>query len=68
MAKYCKPLPLSHYTFINHAVKQEKTMSNFTNAKQKEIYNETIDHVKVTETYMLLKYFRIKRTATNSFT
>ena len=68
MTKYSKPLPLSHYTFINYAVKQEKAINNFTNAKQKKIYNEIIDHVKVTETYMLLKYFRIKCTATNSFT
>ena len=52
LPKYWKLLPLSH-TFIDHAVKHKKTINNnniiiiiiFT-----EIYNETIDHGRVTET------------------
>ena len=40
---------MSH-TFIDHAVKHKKTINNITNKKQKEIYNETIDHGRVTET------------------
>ena len=56
LPKDWKLLPLSH-TFIDHAVKQKnykylisQFVSNITNKKQKEIYNETIDHGRVTET------------------
>ena len=52
LPKCRKRMPLSH-TFIDHAVKHKKTSQfvwNIINKKQKEIYNETMDHGRVTET------------------
>ena len=59
LPKYRKLLPLSHYTFIDYTVKHiKKTIINVTvclkyhKQNKKKIYVETIDRVKVTETYV----------------